>query len=120
MDDLMNLRIRVNGDDLEDGEVAAASRNLRTALLTLDVEDVVTPTAGPPEPGAKSGLMAALGLLLVSTGPSVVPAVVDVALSWLKRQPIDVSLEIDGQRFSGQVTRAQRDALVQSFLDRHE
>ena len=42
----------------------------------------------------------------------MVNALVDVATSWLKRQPFDVEVEIGGQRFKGPVTPAQRDLLV--------
>jgi hypothetical protein len=112
----MALRIQVTGTSLDDAEVAVASRRLRSELL--DVADVSTPPGARPEPGAKSGAVATIGLLLVSVAPATIASVVDAALGWLRRQPLDVEMDIDGQKFSGNVTRAQRDQLVATYLDR--
>ncbi|MEU4218779.1 hypothetical protein [Actinoplanes sp. NPDC026623] len=112
------LEIMVNGSDLVDDDLAFAARALRSELLNLDVDDVNFPDGGAPEPGAKSAALAAAGLMLVSTAPAVIPAVIDVALGWLKRQPLDVHLEIDGQVLTARVTREQRDALVAAYLQR--
>ncbi|MEU8216685.1 hypothetical protein [Micromonospora sp. NPDC048843] len=41
-----------------------------------------------------------------------------VIASWLSRQPTDVEIEIDGRRFKGRVSKAQRDELVAAYLTR--
>ena len=108
----------MSGPDLTDDELAYAAQALRSELLDLEVDDVRAPDGGDPGPGAKSGALAAVGVMLVSAAPAVIPAVIDVALGWLRRQPLDVHLEIDGQILTARVTRKQRDALVAAYLQR--
>ncbi|SDS82854.1 hypothetical protein [Actinoplanes derwentensis] len=113
------LEIKVCGSALTEEDLADTGQALRSVLLGLDVDDVTIPSGGRPVPHAKSAALAAVGVLLVSAAPEMVPAVVDAALNWLKRQLIlDVHLEIDGQVLTAQVTRSQRDALVSAFLAR--
>ncbi len=108
----------MSGSEFVDDDLAYAVQALRSELLNLDVDDVTVPDGGTPTPGAKSAALTAAGLMLVSTAPEVIPAVIDVALSWLKRQPLDVHLEVDGQILTARVTRKQRDALVAAYLER--
>ena len=64
---------------------------------------------------------AALSNRWVVTGLSdgtVLDGLVAVVASWLTRQPSDVEVEIDGRRFRGRVTRAQRDELVAAYVRR--
>jgi ABC-type amino acid transport substrate-binding protein len=75
--------------------------------------------AGPPPAGAKSGGLVTWGALAVSLASAgSFQVVVDMVASWLRRQPADIEIEIDGQKLSGTVTREQREALVQAFLAR--
>jgi hypothetical protein len=113
-----DILVRIDGPDLTDAELAELSRLLGDELLALPVDDVRPAAEGPPPPGAKAVEAVALGALIVSAVPQLIGGLVDVVVSWLKRQPMEVSVEIDGQRFSGTVTRAQRDALVERFLER--
>ena len=69
-------------------------------------------------PGSKSGEVLAVGALIVTLAPTVIEGVVAVLTSWLSRQPDDVELEIDGQRFRGRVTKSQRDELVAAYVRR--
>jgi hypothetical protein len=92
--------------------------DLRDELLDLDVESVEGPAGGPPPPLSKSAEVFTIGALVLTLGPSVVEGVVAVLVSWLSRQPSDVAIEIDGQSFSGTVTRKQREALVATYLAR--
>jgi hypothetical protein len=111
----LRLHVRVTGA-VDDEDAAAACRSLRSELL--EVTDVSVPGGAAPVPGAKSAAAAAVGALLVSATPAAIPVILDVALGWLRRQPIDIALEIDGQRISGRVTRDQRDQLVRAYLHR--
>jgi hypothetical protein len=132
MSDRVELVVRVVGDGvgrgaqegsvptLDDSELAAMAGSLRAGLLTLDVEDVRPAAAGPAPVGAKAAEMVVAGALLVSMAPPLIGGVVDVVASWLRRQVVDVEVEIAGHRLKGPVTSQQRDALVAAFLDRTE
>ncbi len=109
------LRISASGSD--DAELMELSRSLRSALLTLDIDDARPLDSGQIEPGAKAGQSFAFGALVVTAAPLLVGGVVDVVVSWLKRQTIEIEIDIGDQRLKSSVTRQQRDALVAAFLD---
>ncbi|HET8683046.1 MAG TPA: hypothetical protein VFM54_14435 [Micromonosporaceae bacterium] len=102
---------------MSDAESAELSRNLRMELLTLDVDQVRPVDGGAPPAGAKAGEAVAFGSLLVSMAPTLLEPFIDVVVSWLRRQHVEVEVEIGGQRLKGSVTRKQRDQLVTAFLD---
>jgi hypothetical protein len=118
MSDLADLRLRVASAELASSEVAELTRNLRAELLRLEVDDVRTVSAGSAPAGAKAGELIEVGALVVSLVPVLATAVVEVVASWLRRQPSDIEVDIDGYRLKGQVTREQRDTLVAAFLAR--
>jgi hypothetical protein len=120
MDTPMDVRVRLGGDDVDDAERADLARDLQAMLRVLDeVEDAALVLGGPTPAGAKSGGVLAWGALVVSlVSAGSFQVVIDTVASWLRRQPADIEIEIDGQRLSGTVTREQRDALVQTFLAR--
>jgi hypothetical protein len=93
-------------------------RNLGEAIQAVDVDEVRPGTAGLVPAGGKSGEVLAVGALVVTLAPTVIDALMAVLSSWLSRQPRDVAVEIDGQRFSGPVSRSQRDQLVAAYLRR--
>ncbi|WP_433306616.1 hypothetical protein ACQP2F_21285 [Actinoplanes sp. CA-030573] len=99
------LRLTLCGDGLDDSRVAELTRNLRETLL--DVGDVAVGPAGEPP-----------GSLVVTPAPVLVTSVLEVIASWLRRQPADVEIGIDGVRFKGTVTYEQRNALVHAYLNR--
>lgn len=98
--------------------LAETAGSLRDAVLAVDVDAVRPGAAGPVPAGVKSGEMLAVGALVVTLAPAVVEALMAVVSSWLSRQPRDVEVEIDGQRFHGSVSRSQRDQLVAAYLRR--
>jgi hypothetical protein len=116
MDEIVGLVVQVGGDDVDEVDAADLSRALREELLSLDVESVRPVAAGDVPPGAKSGGAIEVGAMLLSLAPAIVGRAVDVVLSWLRRQPIDVEVEIGGYKLRGTVTRQQRDAIVAAFL----
>lgn len=118
MSDFEELRVVVSSDVLDADARAELARNLQGELLKIDVEDVRPEVSGPPPAGAKSGEAIAIGALIVSLAPSLAPTVVDIVASWLKRQPSDIEVEVDGNRLAGQVTPQQRDAIVAAYLSR--
>jgi hypothetical protein len=104
------LTVRSSG--LDDSQVTALARNLRAELLKLDVDNVVAAPTGELPEGAKGTEVVAVGALVVSLAPVVVAAVLEVVGSWLRRQSTEIEIEIDGDRFKGNVTREQREALL--------
>jgi hypothetical protein len=97
--------------------VVELTRSLREDILLIDVEDVRLTTTSAPA-GAKSGDVLAIGALVVAVAPVFAAGLADVLVSWLRRQPLDVEIEVDGQRFKGPVTKTQRDELVAAILRR--
>jgi hypothetical protein len=111
-----DLVLRVGGADVDDFELTEMAAGLRRDLLALDVDDVRPLADGRLPEGAKSGTAITLGALVVSTSPAVVGGVIAIVSSWLSRQPKHIEVEIEGQKLSGAVTAAQRDAIVQAYL----
>lgn len=66
-------------------QVDAETRRLRREMAELDVESVEIPSAGEAPAGAKAGELAALGSLLVTLAPAVVPKVLEFLQSWALR-----------------------------------
>ncbi|MEV6599615.1 hypothetical protein AB0M36_22575 [Actinoplanes sp. NPDC051346] len=114
----MTLDVRVLGADLDAEQIQECVRSLRTSILAADVDDARPAVAGSAPAGAKSGEMLAVGALMVTLAPTVLEAMMGVVASWLSRQPDDIEMEIDGQRFRGHVTKAQRDDMVAAYLRR--
>jgi stage V sporulation protein SpoVS len=115
-----DIDIRVIAPGLDADAVAGLCRGLRSELLDLDVEDVRGAAAGAAPDGAKSAEAIAWGALVVALAPQVAQGVMAVAGSWLSRQPADVEIEIDGQRFQGRVTKDQQAELFRAYLRRIE
>ncbi|MEU8661428.1 hypothetical protein [Actinoplanes philippinensis] len=112
------IGVRVFSSDADIDDVHELTHNLREALLDTDVDDVRQDTAGPAAVGAKSGEALAVGALVVTLAPVVADHLMQVISSWLSRQADEVEVEVDGQRFRGRVTRAQREQLVSAYLRR--
>jgi len=117
MADALRIRLDVSAD-VDDDVLARMTGDLRDELLDLDVDSVDRPSDGPAPDGTKAGEVLTAGALLLAVAPSVVEGVMAVLASWLSRQPADVKIEIDGQKFAGTVSRKQRDALVAAYLAR--
>lgn len=89
--------------------------NLRDAIAEADVDEVRPATRSVPT-GGKTADAIAVGELVVTLAPIVADGLVAVLVSWLSRQPSDVEIEVDGQKYRGPATRAQRDALIAALL----
>ena len=113
------LRIRLDvAAGVDDEALDRMAGGLRAELLDLDVESVTRPPGGPAPEGSKAGEVVAAGALLVAVAPPFVEGVMTVLSSWLSRQRSDVSVEIDGQTFTGTVSREERRRLVDAYLAR--
>jgi Effector Associated Constant Component 1 len=104
----------------EDGLRAELGDELRDALLESADLDAVHPAPGGPAPdGAKSLDLPAWGTVLVSVASAAsLRSLVDAVSSWLRRQPRDVSVAVDGVTFAGPVSAEERAALVAAITER--
>ena len=116
--DEVNVRLQVVCPGADADGVAELTRSLQDAILSLDVNSASPATAAPAAAGAKAGEAVTVGALVIVLAPIVVESLMAVVASWLSRQPSDVEIEIDGQAFKGQVTKAQRSELVDAYLRR--
>ncbi|MCR6488408.1 hypothetical protein M8542_36825 [Amycolatopsis sp. OK19-0408] len=115
------IELVVGGWDGDPTEIADAGDRLYEELDLLDFDRLDRP-AIPSEPGTRSGAAVAAGTLVgLLASPVVLRAVVDVVKSWLERQKRGtVTIRVDGDSIElTAATRAQQNALVQAFLDRH-
>ncbi|MFF5294398.1 hypothetical protein [Paractinoplanes globisporus] len=114
----LGIALRVVCPGLDGDGVADLTAGLRREILDTEVDSAEPVSSGRPPEGAKSSALVVVGALVVSLGPTVVESLMAVISSWLSRQPDDVEIEIDGHRFRGRVSRAQRDELVAAYLRR--
>ncbi|MFI5951847.1 hypothetical protein ACIA8B_30285 [Micromonospora chalcea] len=115
--DASEFSLQVRSADRDPDEIAELTRNLREQILLTEVESV-RPLATATAAGAKSGASATVGALVIAVAPVLVATVADVLASWLRRQQVDVEIEVDGERWTGSVTPAQRDEMVTAILRR--
>lgn len=115
------LRMTVaGGADVDDEELDSLTRQLRLALLELEVDDVRAARASGGGPaGAKPGEAVALGVLSVTLAPVVLRSVVRLVEAWLQNRPVrSVRLELDGRSLElGDATDAEKQRLIEAFLD---
>jgi hypothetical protein len=116
--DQVQISLLVTCSGLDADGVADLTAELRREILETGVDGAELASAGKAPEGAKSGALVAVGALAVTLAPTVVQSLMDVISSWLSRQPDDVEIEIDGNRFQGRVSEAQRDDLVAAYLRR--
>jgi hypothetical protein len=114
--DQLQMSLSVVCPALDAEGVAALATELRREILGADVDDAEPVTAGKAPAGAKSDALVAVGALAVTLAPTVLDSLLAVIASWLSRQPNDVVIEIDGNRFQGRVSKRQRDELVSAYL----
>ena len=70
----------VASEDVE--QIDAETRRLRREMAEFEVDSVELPSAGEVPAGAKAGELAALGSLLVTLAPAVVPKILEFLQSW--------------------------------------
>ncbi|MEU8026955.1 hypothetical protein AB0B88_32645 [Micromonospora haikouensis] len=112
----VDVGIRVACPSLDDDRLKELADDLFETLLATDVESLRAGYGGAAPAGAKSGEALAIGALVLAMAPAATEGVMAVVASWLSRQPRDVELEINGQRFRGPVTKAQRDQMLAAYL----
>jgi hypothetical protein len=114
-----HVTVRITGNSDDDGEeIAQLTRQLRTAILNLDVENV-EPVAGEAPNGAK-GVTAVLGWLSVTLGGELLKSVADRVADWAMSRGRSVEITVDGDTLKlGGVTRARQEELTREWLARH-
>lgn len=115
------IELVVGGWDDDPAEIADAGDRLCEELDLLDFDRLDRPVI-PSQSGTRAGAAVAAGTLVgLLASPVVLRAVVDVVKSWLERQKrgsVTIKVGEDSIELTA-ATRAQQDALVQAFLDRH-
>ncbi|WP_448623721.1 effector-associated constant component EACC1 [Geodermatophilus sp. URMC 64] len=121
----LELRLVLQPEPGADAEEAdRLSRQLRTELRELDVDDVRTVSDGAAPPGAK-GDAASIGewLLTLSAGGGVFTTVVATLRDWLGRRAgahrIKLTIDEDTIELSA-ASDAERAELIEAFVRRHQ
>jgi hypothetical protein len=99
---------------------------LRADLIELDVADVAVLAEGAAPTGARSGVVAVVGGLLVSLGDAAggLASVVTAIAQWLKRGETakrSIRLELDGDVLElSHPSSADERRLIELFISRHQ
>jgi hypothetical protein len=120
---ITELRVQVDDEGADLEEVAELTRQLRRALLELDVDAAEPMPGGQAPPDAKAVDALALGGLVVSlvNASGMLASVVEAIQSWVVGSgPRSVRLELDGDvlEVSG-ISSHRQDELIKTWLDRH-
>jgi hypothetical protein len=124
MSSVLCLYLSEEGADVE--RLDALSGYLRAELVELDVEGVATLPAGAVPPGARSGVVATIGGLLVNLGDAAdgLASVVSAVRAWLRRGEASqrkVRVELDGDVLElSQPSMADQERLIELFISRHQ
>jgi hypothetical protein len=82
----VDLAVSIEPDAAWDpDQIDALTRRLRQQLLEFDVDSVKLASAGEIPAGAKSAEAIALGTVLVTVAPAVLPKIVDFLQAWMLR-----------------------------------
>jgi hypothetical protein len=81
-----HLRLQLEGDqDMTPEELDSITRQLRSELLDLQVENVDLITTQDVPPGAKSAEAITLGTMAITVLPIFVPKIIEFLQSWVTR-----------------------------------
>lgn len=111
--------------DVDPDEVDRSLRQLRAALIDLDIESVVPVASQDAPPGAKGVDPFSLGALLITlcaTG-GVFTILIETVRDWLARHAAAqrISITIDGDTIVLDKSSAQeRSVLIEAYMRRHE
>jgi hypothetical protein len=115
------LTINVEGGTEADADdLAQVTQRLRAELLELDVDEVEHARSADAPKGAKGAALTAIGSLVVTLAPIVVPALVTTVQSWLRRNNhLSLTLERGGEKIklTGHPTQEQQQ-IIKAWLRR--
>jgi hypothetical protein len=119
MTEIAGVSVRIisaDGDD--DEELALLTRQLRSALLELDVQDVEPQTQQAPG-DSKAGFAVVLGWLWVNIGGEALKAVIDRVAECAVNFNREIDVTVNGQALHlKRATREQQDQAFQEWLAR--
>ena len=81
----ISLVVAVGDATADDNEIDALTRRLRQQLTEFDVDLVELASAGQAPAGSKSAEAAAVGTLVLTLLPAVLPKVIDFLQGWILR-----------------------------------
>lgn len=115
---MLEIRIVDAGLDLE--ALDGLSRELRSELLNLDVDEVSQPPARQTPLGARGGEIAVTGLLLVQAAieSGLIAKIIEVVSSWRDRRDVaEVEIVIGSDRLTLRRSgREERQEIVRHFI----
>lgn len=121
-EDQHKVELIVGDPDEDPAAVSEASDLLLAELALLDFDRLDRLNETERKPGTRSGTAVVVGTLIgLFSSPVVLRGAVDVATSWLGRQQrgsVTVKCDDDTLELSA-ASRAQQEALINAFLDRH-
>ena len=79
------IELSLEGGDA--AELDELTRQLQTEVGELNVDSVESVSAGAAPPGTKALDMAAIGQMMVTLAPTVIPPLFDLLRSWVDRKP---------------------------------
>jgi hypothetical protein len=110
------LSVRIRSDvDLDGQELALQTRQLRAALLELDVLDVELGNGEAPDDA--KGTSAVLGWLWVTIGGATVTTVVNRVADWAASNGRSVEITVGDRTFrTSRASREEQRELIDAFL----
>jgi len=107
--DLTQLNIEISANDATPEEIDLMTRQLLSELRETDIESVELMRGGEAPRGTKSGDLVTMGSIVISTIPTVLPAVVALVQAWSARgQGRTVKFKGMGIEFEGSPEELQR------------
>jgi hypothetical protein len=117
MNEMADVGVRIVADeDDDDQELSLLTARLRSALLDLDVQNVV-PAIQEGPPGSKAGVTAVLGWLWVTLGGEALKVVVDRAAGWAVSNGRSVEVSVNGNTLKlTRVSPQEQRELIDTWL----
>ena len=84
-EELSQFHIQVSAEDATEEDIDLMTRRLLSELRETDVESAELAKGGEAPRGAKSGDTIAMGSIIISTLPTVLPAIIGLVQSWAAR-----------------------------------
>ena len=116
-----SISIAVALSDENDEDVVAATTQLRSRFLELDVDGVENNRDQPVPLGSKPGDAIMWGALTITMAPALLQSIVQVIQTWLQARPnrgVKLTIGDDSLELTG-TSAASEDRLVEEFIAKH-
>ncbi|MFI6954582.1 hypothetical protein ACIBJI_14045 [Nocardia sp. NPDC050408] len=120
---VVDVNVRLFGEDLDIEQLDGSARQLRSELLDLDVDHVSAVSGGPAPTGTRGLGTELVGQLVVGIGPGLVALrqLLDTLRGWRSNQEhLAISVQIGEDRL--ELTNASSETemqVVAAFIERH-